>query len=125
MIFAMFVAIATALATWTLGWWGVAIVAVVAGVLVRADGGRPWRVALGCLLGWAVLMSIDAAAGPFANVAKTVSGAMSIPSGALLLVTLLFPALIGWSGAMIGALGGAAPKGAGGRELPASGGETR
>lgn len=106
MIFLVLVALTATLATWTLGWWGVAIVAIVAGVIARAEGGRPWRVALGCSLGWAVLMLIDAAAGPFANVAKTVSGAMSIPSGALLLVTLLFPSLIGWSGATIGALGG-------------------
>jgi hypothetical protein len=106
MIFIALVAAAAALATWTLGWWGVAIVAIVAGVISRAQGGRPWRVALACLVGWALLMAIDAAAGPFGTVMKTVSGAMSLPSAALLLVTLLFPALIGWSGATIGALGG-------------------
>ena len=106
MIFLLVVALAGAIATWTLGWWGVAVVAIVAGVVARARGGRPWLVALGCLLGWALLLVIDAAAGPFAVVAKTVSGAMNIPAIALLVVTLLFPALIGWSGATLGALGG-------------------
>ncbi|MDQ2666772.1 MAG: hypothetical protein M3Z05_12265 [Gemmatimonadota bacterium] len=106
MIFSLLVALAVALATWTLGWWGVAIVALLAGFIARGAGGRPWYVALGCLLGWAVLLLIDAAAGPFVSVAKTVSGAMSIPSGALLVVTLLFPALIGWSGGTLGSLGG-------------------
>jgi hypothetical protein len=109
MIFVAIIALATALCTWVLGWWAVAIVAIIAGVLHRHENGRPWRVALGCLAGWALLMLVDLAAGPMRNVATVVSGAMSIPSSALLLVTLLFPALIGWSGATLGALGGPAP----------------
>jgi hypothetical protein len=109
MIFISIVALATALGTWVLGWWAVAIVALFAGALHRAENGRPWRVALACLTGWALLMLFDAAVGPFGSVAKTVAGAMSIPSAALLIVTLLFPALIGWSGATLGALGGPSP----------------
>ena len=34
---------------------------------------------------------------------------MSIPLAGLLVVTLLFPALIGWSGATLGARGGPSP----------------
>ena len=108
----LLVSLATAIATWTLGWWAVAIIAIVAGIVLRADGGRPWRVALGCLVGWALLMLVDAAVGPFGTVARMVSGAMSIPSGALMIVTLLYPALIGWSGATLGALGGGARRSA-------------
>ena len=108
MIFISVVALATALGTWVLGWWAVAIVAIVAGMMHRAERGCSWRVALGCLAGWALLMLVDLAAGPMRNVATVVSGAMSIPSSALLLVTLLFPALIGWSGATLGSLGGPA-----------------
>ena len=100
------VACATALSTWILGWWGVAIVALIAGALNRAERGRPWRVALGCLLGWALLMLVDYAMGPLPRVASMVSGAMNLPSTALIVVTLLFPALIGWSGATLGARGG-------------------
>ena len=106
MIFLALVALATALGTWVLGWWAVAIVAIIAGAMHRAENGRPWSVALGCLAGWALLMLIDAASGPMRNVATVVSGAMSIPSVALIVVTLLFPALMGWSGATLGALGG-------------------
>lgn len=105
MIFISVVALAAACATWAVGWWGVAIVAVLAGVLARKNSGHPWLTALACMVGWAILMLIDAAAGPFLHVARTVSGAMNIPSAALLSVTLFFPALIGWSGATIGALG--------------------
>ena len=106
MILVLLVSLATAIATWTLGWWAVAIIAIVAGVVLRAVGGHPWHVALGCLVGWVLLMLVDAAMGPFGTVARMVSGAMSIPSGALMIVTLLYPALIGWSGATLGALGG-------------------
>lgn len=106
MIFVASVALGTALGTWVLGWWAVALVAIVAGALHRAEHGRPWRVALGCLAGWTLLMLIDAALGPMRNVATVVSGAMNIPSVALIVVTLLFPALMGWSGATVGALGG-------------------
>src|SRR3954468_5874454 len=110
MIVIVIVALASAFATWVAGWWAVAIVAIVAGALTREQRGRPWRVALGCLAGWALLMLLDAALGPMRNVARVVSGAMSIPASGLLLVTLLFPALIGWSGATIGARGGPASR---------------
>ena len=109
MMFVAIVALAAAACTWVLGWWAVAIVAIIAGAVMRAENGRPWRVALGCLAGWALLLLMDAAAGPMGTVARMVSGAMSIPSTALLLVTLLFPALMGWSGATLGARGGPAP----------------
>lgn len=106
MMFVLAVALFAAGATWLLGWWAVALVAVIAGFMTRAQSGRSWRVALGCLLGWSLLMLIDAASGPIGKVAKVVSGAMSIPAAALIVATLLFPALIGWSGATLGALGG-------------------
>ena len=106
MIFQLMVAVATAGVTWILGWWGVAVVAVAAGVIARREGGHTWLVALGTMEGWAILMLIDAATGPLRHVASLVSGAMSLPAAALVAVTLLFPALIGWSGATLGALVG-------------------
>ena len=108
MIFTAIIALATAIATWILGWWAVAIVAVIAGAILRAEHGRPWHVALGSLAGWALLMLIDAVAGPMRSLTTAVSGAMNIPAAALVLVTLLFPALVGWSGATLGARGGPA-----------------
>jgi hypothetical protein len=100
-IFHLLVAVCMAGLTWILGWWGVAVGALILGVVFRAEGGRAWRVALSATEGWAILLVIDMMCGPLAGVAKTVGGAMSIPGPALLLVTLLYPALIGWSGAAL------------------------
>ncbi|MDB4917349.1 MAG: hypothetical protein JWM95_4993 [Gemmatimonadetes bacterium] len=94
---------AMALATWICGWWGVALVGIATGVLYRARGGRAWHAALAATMSWALLLIADAIAGPFAHVASTLGGAMSIPAGALLMATLLFPALLAWSAAMVAA----------------------
>lgn len=103
MIFSLVIALIVAGATWIAGWWAAAVVALVAGYVYRAEGGRPWRVALGATEGWALLLAVDAFAGPLVHVASTLSGAMVLPAPALVLVTLLFPALLGWSGAIVAA----------------------
>jgi hypothetical protein len=90
-------------ATWICGWWGVAVMALIVGGVYRAEGGRARRAALAAVEGWALLLIFDAMAGPFGHVASTIGGAMSIPAGALLMVTLLFPALLAWSAAMVAA----------------------
>ncbi len=95
------VAVCMAGLTWILGWWGVAVGALILGVVFRDEGGRAWSVALGAVEGWVILLVVDMLFGPLATVATTVGGAMSIPGPALLLVTLLYPALIGWSGAAL------------------------
>jgi hypothetical protein len=100
-VYHLLIAMCMAGLTWILGWWGVAIGALILGVVFRDDGGRAWSVALGAVEGWAILLVVDMLFGPLGVVAKTVGGAMSIPAPALLLVTLLFPALIGWSGAAL------------------------
>ena len=101
MIFHIVLALSMAGLTWLLGWWGVAVVAVIAGVMYRHENGRRWRVALGATEGWALLLVLDALGGPLGRVTTTLGGAMSIPGPALLLVTLLYPALLGWSGAAL------------------------
>ena len=103
MIFYLLVALGVAGLTWLVGWWGVAIVALIVGFAYRSEGGRPWRVALGASEGWAILLLIDTFDGRFGRVATTVAGSMSLPAAALLIVTLLFPALIGWSAATVAA----------------------
>src|SRR5678815_2528575 len=103
MILHLLIAISMAGLTWVPGWWGVAVGAVILGYVFRSEGGRAWRVALGAMEGWLLLLAIDVMFGPLGVVATTVGGAMSIPGPALLFVTLLYPALIGWSGAALAA----------------------
>ena len=104
MIFQLFVAAAVAGLTWLVGWWGVAVVAVILGFTYRGEAGRPWRIALGAGEGWAILLLADALGGRLGVLATTVGGAMRLPAAGLFVVTLLFPALVGWSGATVGAL---------------------
>ena len=110
MIALLVVAVAAAGLTFVAGWWGVAIVALGAGLVFSRDQGRPWRVALGAMLGWAMLLLLDMMSGHLGRVTSVVSGSMKIPAPALLLVTLLLPGLMGWSGATVGAAVGHAVK---------------
>jgi hypothetical protein len=107
-VFHLLVAGAMAGLTWLLGWWGVALAALILGFVFRNEGGRAWRVALGASEAWAILLVIDMLLGPLGRVANTLGGAMSIPSPALLLVTLLFPVLLAWSAAAVAAEVGSA-----------------
>lgn len=100
LIIAVWTLLVTA-ATWLGGWWGVVVVALVAGVCHRADGGRPWRVALATVLAWAGLLAFDAMSGSLPHVARTVGGATRAPAFALLVVTLLLAALLAWSAAIV------------------------
>ena len=91
--------LAIAAATWLLGWWSVALVAAVAGVVYRQHGGRAGLMALAGAEAWALLLIADASTGPFGQLGELLQGVMSIPSPALVLMTLAFPALMGWSAA--------------------------
>ena len=101
MIFHLVVALAMAGLTWTLGWWGVAVCAAILGWVYRAERGRAWRVAFAAAESWALLLVLDMFSGPLGTLATTLQGVMRIPAPALLLVTLLFPALLAWSAASV------------------------
>jgi hypothetical protein len=95
------VALASAALTWLLGWWGIILAAVVAGHLSRTRRGASWRIALGASLAWALLLVIDAGAGSFAPLVRTLAGTMRLPAVVLVLLTLAFPAALGWSAAVV------------------------
>ncbi len=99
----LLIAVIVAASTWIIGWWSVAIVALVAGYLMRRSGGNAWRVALGSAEGWAILLLVDTLGGRSRELLSILEGTMSIPGPALIVATLLFPALIGWSGAALAA----------------------
>ncbi|MDB4885600.1 MAG: hypothetical protein JWN79_1038 [Gemmatimonadetes bacterium] len=95
-------AVVLALATWGAGWWGVLVVALIAGTLWRRTHGARWC-ALAAALGWALLLAVDAVSGRFGTLSRGVGGLMRVPPLALVLVTLLFAAAAAWSAAAIGA----------------------
>ncbi len=99
----LLIALIVAATTWVVGWWGVAVVALVAGFIMRARGGRAWAVALGAIEGWALLLIVDSLGGRSQELLRLLSGTINIPGPALIAATLLFPALIGWSGAALAA----------------------
>ncbi len=95
-------ALAVAALTWLLGWWGVVVAALVAGVVLSRRHGAAWLVALATALAWAALLAVDAVGGRFSALASSIAGVMRVPVPALLLVTLLFGALLAWSAAVVG-----------------------
>jgi hypothetical protein len=97
------VAALIALLTWIVGWWGVPLVAVVAGAILCRRRGITGLTALAAIVAWSVLILVDGASGRFGVLAGVVGGTMGIPAGALLIVTLLFAALLAWSAATVGA----------------------
>lgn len=89
--------------TWFVGWWGVPLVAAVAGALLWRRRGIAGLVALAAVIAWSVLILVDGASRRFGVLAGVVGGTLRLPAGALLTVTLLFAALLAWSAATIGA----------------------
>jgi hypothetical protein len=93
--------------TVVLGWWTVPLFGVIWGwfspmrlTAVRAANGAALCAALawGLLLGWAALH------GPLGELARRLGVVMHLPAPALLVITLLFPAALAWSAAVVGGL---------------------
>ena len=91
---------AFAVATFAMGWWTVPIVA--AGyALASKRRSRARFAALCAAAGWGTLLLLDAAKGPVGNMGARLGGVMGVPPAVLWLLTLVFPALLAWSAAML------------------------
>ena len=90
-----------ALATWIVGWWGVAVAAVVIGALQWRRKGIAWMTALAAMLAWSALLLTNTIGGRFGALSSALGGVMGAPAGALVVVTLLFAGLLGWSAAVV------------------------
>jgi hypothetical protein len=101
MIFVLGVAAAMAAFTWLLGWWGMLLAASLVGFVHFRVGGGGWRVALAGAAAWGALLLADVAAGSFGTVSRTLGGVLRVPGPALVLLTLVFPALLAWSAATL------------------------
>lgn len=93
--------LAVVAATLLLPWWSVAVVGLTYGVF----GAARWRAleaAIGSMLGWGVLLGVAAWQGPVGVLASRLGELFHVRGGALLAVTVLFAALLGWGGAGTG-----------------------
>ena len=97
-------AAAFAAATLVFGWLSVAVVGTLWG-LVAGPGRHAGRTAaLAASLGWLVLLVVTALHGPVLRVADRVGGVLGVPWPAVVGITLLFPALLGGGGGVVGRL---------------------
>jgi hypothetical protein len=95
-------ALGVALLTWSLGWWGVVVAALVAGAVLWRRRGVAWLIALATITGWGALILVNSVGGRFATLASSIAGVMRVPPALLVIVTLLFGALLAWSSAVVG-----------------------
>jgi hypothetical protein len=99
---------AFALATWAFGWWTVPVLAAAWGA-ARARGTRrpvesaidrgPAEAAAAALVAWGALLAAAAARGPVGALAGGLAELIGAPAAALVVLTLVFPALLAWSAA--------------------------
>lgn len=86
---------------WLIGWWIVPIAALLVSVLwwQRADVAR--QALWGAVAGWIMLLLVDSLHGRSWALARTAGGAIFLPWGLLIPVTLLFAAGLAWSTAVL------------------------
>jgi hypothetical protein len=86
-----------------LGWWTVPLVGALWGMLRPAFPRPILAAALAALAGWVVWLVIGfiVASDALVRIASRAAAIMQLPSPLFLLITLLFPALLGWSSAAL------------------------
>jgi hypothetical protein len=89
-------------ATRALGWWGVPLAAAGWGFL---SDGHGLSAAASASLAWAALLVRDAAFGPFGDLAATLGQLFHAPPAMVIALTLIFPALLAWSAAVVSGAG--------------------
>lgn len=102
-------AAAVALATMLVAWWMVPVVCAAWGIWQRGRHGQALDAGIAAAIGWGLLLALVATRGPAMQVAAQVGGVVGVPASVLVLLTLLFPFVLGWSSARVA---GAIPRGA-------------
>lgn len=96
------IAVAVSIATWAVGWWAPAVVSMLAGYLFAGDRVVPTLTGLGAMLGWGIVLAIDAVSGRLVAVATVMGTIFNRGPAPLLMLTLLIPLLLGLTGAELG-----------------------
>ena len=90
-----------AIGTWVLGWWAIPVFAVVAGALARHARWQAVAAGVAAALAWGVLLAWTALRGSAWSFASQVGDATGMSGVLLIILTLVFPALLGWLGAWL------------------------
>jgi hypothetical protein len=89
-------ALSFAIGTWILGWWAVPLFAAVAAVMTRYVRHQGIAAGLAAAIAWAALLAWSSTEGSVWSFSRIAGGAMGMSGAALILVTLLFPAVLAW-----------------------------
>ena len=93
--------VAMALATVFLGWWSVAVIALLWGLVARRITGPVTTATLGAILGWLGLLIWAWAQGPVLLLADKLGGVLELPGLVTIGITLAFPGLLAMSAASL------------------------
>ena len=93
---------AYAIGTFWLGWWSVPVIAVAWGLMASRTPGAVLHSTLAAALAWTALLLWSTLSGPLPTIANQLGGAMGLSPMVLVVVTLLFPAVLAWSGTLLG-----------------------
>ncbi len=94
---------AMAVGTAALGWWAVPALGLAYGAWRSADRTAAATAGISALLAWGALMAWNWWAGPVSELSVSLGAIMGLPGRALLLATLLFPAVLASTAAVVGA----------------------
>jgi len=97
-------AVVLVLATTFLGWWAVPACALLWGLATARWLRRPAAAAmLAAVLAWGALLALDALGGQLAGLGALFGSIAKQPPAVFFALSLLFPALLAWSAAALGA----------------------
>ena len=90
-----------ALGAWVASWWIVPVAALAVGAAWRERANVANHVMCGAVGGWLFLLLVDSMHGRTWALARALGGAVMLPYGLIIPVTLLFAAGLAWSGAVL------------------------
>jgi hypothetical protein len=99
--------VAMALATFWIGWWTVPVVGAAWGIARRGEDLPAATAAVAASLSWTLLLVLQAGRGPVGELSRRLGGIMGVPGWLPLLMTILFPAILGGAAAVLA--GGVTP----------------
>jgi hypothetical protein len=93
---------AYAIGTFWLGWWSVPVIAILWGLIAAGTPRAVLHSVLAAAIAWTVLLLWTTLSGPLPTIANQLAGATGLHPAVLITVTVIFPAILAWSGTLLG-----------------------